>query len=882
MAGGQSFIPSTFDPYDQQTNPAVLSYYQTEASLQRGRARLAEITSGPSGTLGVARQNVMNLVHPIGSSVAGFHGMVAGGYNAYQGPASPGNYMSVPTQLGGFLGFGYFEQSRRANETAGMARESALQSLNIGMQDAGRRALTDTIPSTLAMAAFMYGGPVGVIAGSALMAGTLAAPAIMRYTGMDARMSSERTRRQIQLTVGDRLGNRGGLDRFRTSRETAGRLEGEATNYFADLQKEYGWMAPDVETLRPLLTAAINTSTDAELQSMIKKGAGGLKKKMQVLREAAATLNMEFEEIGQLAQQFGQGDAASGVGGDFSQFVSDLDSAATRAPGLNRRALAQQMLQARDTALQSGLSGYQAQRGVAALSADMQQMALSGNLRRDSLYAFGGRTSSEAAMNFAAATMGMQGALVDTSWGKMSMARQMNNLTPSMGLMSSAGNLGSVFAADPFKFMWESADPTARSRAGREAPYTIYNSMASIAGGDPNMRRVLTAQQLSRSTGISMPQARAQVERMEAEMGMLKGFSSSSGVTQDNSMKAFLNMQAYDPAMTVGQFIDRGFTADMVNAAARGDASSALVTSEKFDIGGAYITDKQIEKRARGERRRVRGKAADAVMSNMWGIGIFGPLSPLIHGGGQQVESWFGAGDLGVEAYKAYEETSSGLKATREQELRKMSVFSGVENMLTNNAEQLQRMGILRGGEGGTRGAQLSVNAVFGARSVLGMSRPGSDVQKQIFENAISAATPEEAAALKNMFGTMDVQYNKNNVATVVGLDSNKVADYLKTANKFGNAGAALAALNAQLKYAGEEGVIAKGIQITDVNSISDDQKKAIDLALKAEGGTRALSAMLMPYIQKKMELDKQTNQERAFENLANPKGMLVRTADGT
>jgi len=620
MAGGSFASDPSFDAYNQQVNPAMASYFQTMGQLERSRNRLMEVSQGVIGAVPGAMQmaqtglmRAQSGMAYIGAGASAFHGNFLGAYNRYQGPMT-GQYdfMGTGTAIAGLMGAQPFIQGRFQYEGAHIARDVALQNFNIAAQDAIRTGLTQVAPQALMMGGFMMGGPAGAAVAGVGAGASLMAPLALRRFGIDAQLHSERFRRQIQLTVGERLGDMGGANRFRLSRDAAAGASAAVTDYVSDVQRQYGWFAPEAREFEPLVQAAIATTSDKDLPKILESGAKGLKDRISALRDAAAVLNTNFEEIAQLATEFGE-DSEMGVGGRFDQFVRDINRAATRGRGLNRRALAQASLQARDQAISQGFQGEATQRGLMSLAADIQERANRGLIDRDYLFAFGGRTQSEAAINTAMATQQMERGMAMGPFGMMALARMRGGGGIGGGLLGGAGQLGQAFAQDPFGFALAQYSPQNLTRMGQEAPYQLFSRMQQTFGGG-QFGQLAFLRTLQSQTGMNNTQAMAQYRRIRGERAMLsEAFGGRTGLSEDQLMNAYLNARGMTPDLTIGEFAGGGFTSTQIEALAAG-SSTEVLTMGANNVGpgvlAGVLTDAEIAKFSTAKASAAQERAA--------------------------------------------------------------------------------------------------------------------------------------------------------------------------------------------------------------------------------------------------------------------------------
>jgi len=626
MAGGSFIGEQDFGPYQQQVNPAMAQYFQTMRSLEASRSRLMEVSQGVVGAMpgavNVAQQGLAQTQRAfgmLGAQASAFHGGFVSGYQTYQGPLTAHQTAGLGTQLatsaplstltapftapfapfaGAIPGSqGMFIQGRYGYEGGAIAQDMLMQNLNIGARNAARTAATDIAPNLMMMGGALYGGPLGMaVAGVGAIGAMGGADIALRATGADAWLNKEHARRTIQRALGSRLGDLGGAERFRVGRGTVDEATEAYTEFVQDVQSQYGLFAPGEEEFRPLLGAAIQTTKDQDLPRLIKKGADGLKERLQDLRTAAAELNMQYNEVAELAVEFGE---EGGVGGTFEQFMGDVSRAATRGRGLNRRMLASLAIQQRNQAISRGFQGESAQRGVMELAADIQQQANLGLIPRDELFMFGGRTQAEAAMNTAVARQNMEFQMAEGPFGQMALARQISGRRVGGGLMQNLGGLGQTFAQDPFGFMAQNLRPGARSAAAREAPWQMFRQFKGLFGGG-DAARVLFSQSLAQQTGMSPQQASAMFSQFQRDERIAAEFGESLDLKADTIVQAAINARAVDPGMTVQGFTQLGLNRGQVEEMASGRAGALFFEGigTRGGVGRTILSDEEIRQQA--------------------------------------------------------------------------------------------------------------------------------------------------------------------------------------------------------------------------------------------------------------------------------------------
>jgi len=786
MAGGGSFASDpSFDAYNQQVSPAMASYFQTMGQLERSRGRLMEVSQGimgaVPGAMNLAQSGLMRAnsgMGFIGAGASAFHGQFVGGYNRYQGPVTgQHDFMGPGTAIAGLMGGQPFIQGRHQYEGSHIARDVALQNFNIGAQDAARTLLTDVGPQAAMMMGFAMGGPWGGAVAGAGVAASLTAPMALRKFGVDAQLHSERFRRQIQMSIGERLGDRGGANRFRLSRDAAANASGAITDYVSDVQKQYGWFAPEAKEFEPLVQAAIATTSDKDLPKILEKGAKGLKDRISALRNAAAVLNTNFEEIAQLATEFGE-DSETGVGGRFGTFVSDLNKAATRGRGLNRRALGSAAIQAREQALSQGFQGETTQRGFMTLAADIQQRANIGAISRDYLFAFGGKTQSEAAINTAMATQQMERNLAGGPFGLMALARMRGGGGIQGGLLGGAQQLGQEVVRDPFGFMLAQYSPQNITRMGQESKYQLFSRMQQTFGGS-QLGQLATLRALEQ-TGLNKPQAMGQYRQIRGERRILESTFKDSGLSTDQLMNAYLTAKGTTPDLTLREFTEGGFSTEQLKDLAGGDSSASMyLGAGRTKTPGAmeWMTDEEITEAAiqaeslyTGERLKKGTDRSLDVVSWDWidtasvalAIPTFGMSLSMIPAR-RAVAAGLPYFAEGIQqTYEAFsgdsrdrvEETVKSLKAEREEKKEEYAQaygYAGTTSYLRSNIESLKHIGVIQE----DLGSQVGLAGQFLA-GLYGNTEKSKEARDQIL-TYLEGTDPKKAAAFRTLSEKMIV-----------------------------------------------------------------------------------------------------------------------------
>lgn len=881
MAGGSFASDPSFDAYNQQVSPAMASYFQTMGQLERSRSRLMEVSQGVVGAVpgafnmaqaGLAR--ISSGMSYMGAGASAFHGQFLGAYNRYQGPMTgKHDFMGPGTAIAGLMGAQPFIQGRFQYEGSLIARDVAMQNFNMAVQDSARTALTQFAPQAAMMAGFAMGGIPGTLIAGAGVAASLTAPMILRGTGLDAQLHSERFRRQVQLTVGERLGDMGGANRFRLSRDAAAGASAAVTDYVSDVQRQYGWFAPEAREFEPLVQAAIATTSDKDLPKILESGAKGLKDRISALRDAAAVLNTNFEEIAQLATKFGE-DSELGVGGRFDRFVRDVNNAATRGRGLNRQALMQAGIQARDQAIAQGFQGEATQRGLVSLAADIQERANLGLISRDYLFAFGGRTQSEAAINTALATQQMERNMAMGPFGMMALGRMRGGGGMGGGLLGGAGQLGRAFTQDPFGFMLAPYDPQTRTRMAQDAPYELFTRMEQTFGGG-QFGQLAFLKTLQSQTGMDDAQAMSQYRRIRGERATLaKSFGGRTGLSEDRLMNAYLNARGMTPGLTIGEFSGGGFTDAQIKALAAGSDIAALTmgaTNVGPTILAGNLTDAEIAKyslakaEAAMERTAVNyandvpGGVKFSETDTFWdraGMGVASlpfipspvgpiPVGPIraIHGlATGKMSGWealaAGTGLSGIASMAAYggrraygfltgEEESivaeerKRLIAERRQSLDAFrgTGYEGTNRYIEANMDRLKAIGIINEtAEMG--GAGPAGKFLFG----LFRGGMGHETMRETLRIGLAGESPEKAAALDTLFEEIGIGDKIGSVESLRLLKSDEkaVGRVFEAMMQLSPESVSLA-----LSAAGAEGEL-KGFDALQ-NALKDDETITID-----------------------------------------------------
>lgn len=756
MAGGSFASDPSFDAYNQQVSPAMASYFQTMGQLERSRSRLMEVSQGVVGAVpgafNMAQSGLARIsagMSYVGAGASAFHGQFLGAYNQYQGPMTGRHdFMGPGTAIAGLMGQHPFIQGRFQYEGSLIARDVAMQNFNMAVQDTARTLLTNVGPQAAMMAGFAVGGPLG--AGLALVGGgaSLMAPLALRRFGVDAQLHSERFRRQIQLNVGERLGDMGGANRFRLSRDAAAGASAAVTDYVSNVQRQYGWFAPEAREFEPLIQAAIATTSDKDLPKILESGAKGLKDRISALRDAAAVLNTNFEEIAQLATEFGE-DSEMGVGGRFDQFVRDVNAAATRGRGLNRRALMQAGIQARDQAIAQGFQGEAAQRGLVSLAADIQERANLGLIRRDYLFAFGGRTQSEAAINTALATQQMERNMAMGPFGMMALGRMRGGGGMGGGLLGGAGQLGRAFMQDPFGFMLAPYDPQTRTRMSQDAPYEMFTRMQQTFGGG-QFGQLAFLKTLQAETGMDDAQAMSQFLRIRGERRMLQGAFGDAGLSPDELMNAFMTARGVTPGLTIREFSAGNFSREQVRNLAAGNAAASVYLGAGTDVFPEtvnWMSDEEIAVAA----KRMEGTFSEARTRNRWRA--TSEYLPTILNLSRATS---GAVDLydfiSGNTSERIERNARDLRNQREAQKASFAQaygYSGTTRYLRANIENLKNIGVIQEGMGTEVG--LAGQFLFG---LYGESEQSRAAQERVL-TYLEGEDPAKAKAFRTLLETI-------------------------------------------------------------------------------------------------------------------------------
>jgi len=896
MAGGSFASDPSFDAYNQQTNPAMASYFQTMGQLERSRGRLMEVSQGVMGAvpgaMNMAQSGLMRMGSGsafVGGGASAFHSRMMGSYNQYQGPLTGRpDYMSPSTAIAGWMGGQPFIQGRHQFESGHIARDIALQNFNIGFQDSIRTGLTSVLPQAAMMGGFMMGGPWGAAIGGAGAVASVAAPLALRAYGIDAQLHSERFRRQIQLSVGERLGDMGGPNRFRLGRDAAATAGGAVTDYVSGIQRQYGMFAPEAKEFEPLVQAAINTTSDKDLPKILKDGAAGLKRRIGALRDAAAVLNTNFEEIAQLATEFGE-DSETGAGGKFDQFVQDLNRSATRGRGLNRRALGHAALQARDQAVSQGFQGEASQRGLLSLAADIQQRANQGLIERDYLFAFGGRNQAEASINTAMATQQMERNMATGPFGMMAQARMRGGGGIHGGIMGGAAQLGQEFASDPFGFRLQQYNPEMLTRMGQEAPNQMYSRFRQTFGMG-KFGQLAFLNTLQQQTGMNDAQAMSQLKGIRGERYMLsQTLGPQTGMSEDRLMDAYLTAKRLTPGMTVGEFSSGGFTVGQIESLAAGDTTTGFTlgaggvpTTDPRNIivrSDQDIADIAIGRASNTMNQRVRDFTSgyedyggyrlreDDTMgerATMWagafgspvgsaaaGIYTFGRdisegRNPLKAGGAaiagivtkpMQIAATVGRSIYGFfsgEQTELVEEERKQLVSERAVEMGKYDQLAGYEGTtryLETNMDRLKALGIFTDTMGREKAAGRGPKGTA-QQFLYGLYRnttDDADKMRTTLLQGLAAESPEKAEAMKKLWGLINPSGNNFSLRLKEGGTAGEVAAAMMELSP--------EALAASLTAAGIEGELGEFAALKSAFETGDTKGKQITAKeLKAAG----------------------------------------------
>ena len=382
-------------------------------------------------------------------------------------------------------------------ETMGVAREMMQQQASLATQRLARSALTQGVPAAIGLAtAFMPGGAIAapLLAGAA----QVMMPSVMRATGIDAILAREETTRDIQMTVGERMGHGLGVtERFRMGRQRAQQLSGHVTDYIRDTQGQYTQggvfnFGLNAEDYKPLVGAAMNLSQTKDLKKLVADGGEGIKEHLTQLTQVAAALGSTFAEVGALAEQYGS--TAGGVRG-FTNFANMIEKQAGAAGGgFDRGRLFQFGVAVRDQARLAGMDGDTAAQNVVGTAASIQRMANESLLGFNQLASFGGRDEQERAQNMAASIFRMQTGLAQSGFGNLV---RLNIMGGAAGggigdpFSQFAGRAGAQFAQDPFAYLNSRADAGLNQQVAAAAPLAYIGQLERIGKmfGDPTAGR---------------------------------------------------------------------------------------------------------------------------------------------------------------------------------------------------------------------------------------------------------------------------------------------------------------------------------------------------------------------------------------------------------
>lgn len=404
-------------------------------------------------------------------------------------PLAGGAAMSGGQAWASSFGLPVQVQGLRPGEVGAVSAEARGQLTSLAWQHAARSGLQDALPRMLGMG-LALSGPWGALAAPFAAGGaSLMMPSIMRSTGLDRELQRESITRDIQRSLGERLGVEGIGERFRVSRDRAGKLTQGALDFIEEQQKQYtvggvfnfGLNAADYQ---PMINAAVNMNTTSGLKNMISKGGEGMKEQLKALIAASASLGATFEEVSELANIYGQ---SPGGAGQFAQFANQVERyAAAAGGGLDRRQLMGFALGVREQARGAGMSGEMAMQDVMSLTSTIQAAANDRLLSYNQLAGFGGNTEQERAQNMAAAVFSMQATMAQGPIGNMVRA----NLLAGGGAGAGMGGFGAFaggaaagFLNNPFGFINSMADPTMNSLVAGASPFAYINQLNAATRG---------------------------------------------------------------------------------------------------------------------------------------------------------------------------------------------------------------------------------------------------------------------------------------------------------------------------------------------------------------------------------------------------------------
>ena len=531
----------------------------------------------------------------------------------------------------------------RAGEVGAVSRDARSQLAALATESAIRTGLTQGLPQLLGMGlAFTPGG--AFTAPLAAGAAHIAMPALMRGTGIDAMLARESMTREIQRSIGERLGVGGIGERFRVSRAQAQGLTGGVTDFIRENQERYnvggvlnfGLSAADYQ---PLVGAAMNLNTASGLKDMIKKGGKGMKEQLNALVEASAALGSTFEEVAELANAYGQ---TEGGARGFANFANQIERYAGAAGGgLDRRQLMGYALSVRDQARGMGLSGEMAMQNVLGLTSTIQSAANQRLLNYSQMASFGGNTEQERAQNMASSIFNMQNVLGQGPIGNLIRANMLGGrgIGAGMGGFGAfAGGAAQGFMGDPFGFINSQADPTVNQLVAEAAPFTYINQLRNATkmfGARSGQAARAMFIQNAGQFGMTAPQAGSVFDLYGQASDKLAGLAAKTGVsTAELTGKAM--SYASRTGSTSFEVIEKLKTGeislDQLNAGGNvfgdeGFAGSALSDAEinrradfEASLTGAAL-DNAVNKRAVKAKSMIFRDSTGSVLGDILNIG---------------------------------------------------------------------------------------------------------------------------------------------------------------------------------------------------------------------------------------------------------------------
>lgn len=650
----------------------------------------------------------------------------------------------------------------RPSEVGIVAREARSQMASLALEHAARSALTDLVPSMAGMAGAFIPGVGGLVAAPVMAAASsLLMPSIMRSTGLDRALYQESMTRDIQRTIGERMGNLGAGERFRISRGRAANITSGAMEFIKEQQDAYSVaggvlnFGMNTADYQPLVNAAMNLNTATGLKGMIEKGGRGMKDQLNALLEASAALGATFDEISSLADAYGQTDA--GAHG-FAQFAGQVERyAAAAGGGLDRRQLTAFALGMRDQARAMGQGGELAMQNVMGLTSAIQSAANQRLLSYNQMAAFGGNTEQERAQNMAASIFNMQAVLAQGPIGGLIRG----NILAGRGAGAGMGGFGAFagggaagFLNDPFRFINSMADPTTNALVAGAAPFAYISQLQQSVGRfGPGAARAAFLQRAG-SFGMNAVQAGATYDLFSDLSGRLsEKFGNRAG---DIVGKAI----AY--ANTAGKT-----SYEVIEQLKTGALTEADLTTE-FTLGGAQgagsATTQEIDAAIAAQRERLvnaKYNAMAAESERKMGRSGEGAVNDLIRGDFSGAAKKMGNSIRAVVGHAGV--VYGGLSDADMQDIERKLASSKQEMIEAAQSgyisDEMRRVMLAKGGLFAAAGVDLSALAsadATGATGILSKFRGGTLGYSKEFTSLVRGGSVVDEVSLNAVLNSKD------------------------------------------------------------------------------------------------------------------------------